>query len=50
MDLYAYVSIGALEGVAKQNRISVPRRLLEKVDDHFDGTYCDIYARIQEHE
>lgn len=23
---------------------------LEKVDDHFDDTYCDIYARIQEHE
>lgn len=23
---------------------------LEKVDDHFDGTYCDIYARIVAHE
>ena len=58
MDLLAYAQIEEYENLLTSNHIKIPRLrgtdscegmkpwFIEKVDDYFDSTYCDIYVRI----
>ena len=45
--LYIHARIGGGNWIAYHDKVDTQPWFLEKVDDSFDSTYCDIYAKIE---